>query len=135
MKREILFKGKLSHSKEWIEGNLIIDKNLNMYIIPFKKFKNNGYHLIIDSNYKYLVDKDSVCQFINHRDKNGKKIFEGDYDADGNCIVWCQECNGFEFSGIDSETKEQYLSCHRCDGNFFFQDHINNFEIIGNIAD
>jgi len=32
-------------------------------------------------------------------------------------------------------TKDICISCHRCDGNFFFEDHINDFEIVGNVAD
>jgi uncharacterized phage protein (TIGR01671 family) len=135
MKREILFKGKLSHSKEWIEGNLIIAQNGKPYIIPFDVFEPDGHHLIIDSDNPFWVDENTISQFINQTDKNGKKIFEGDYDSDGDCIVWCKECNGFEFAGIEVETKEQYLPCHRCDGNYFFGDQINDFEIVGNVAD
>ena len=135
MKREILFKGKLCHSKEWIEGNLIITQNGKPYIIPFDVFEPDGHHLIIDSDNPFWVDENTVSQFINQTDKKGKKIFEGDFDNDGNCVVWCKDCNGFEFAGIEVETKEQYLKCHRCDGNFFFADHINDFEIVGNVAD
>ena len=64
-----------------------------------------------------------------------KKIFEGDYDSDGNCIVWCDNCNGFEFAQLDVPTKDICIPCHRCDGNFFFSDQINDFEIVGNVAD
>ena len=78
MKREILFKGKLSHSKEWIEGNLIIAQNGKPYIIPFDVFEPDGNHLIIDSDNPFWVDEDTVSQFINQKDKTGKKIFEGD---------------------------------------------------------
>ena len=135
MKREILFKGKLSHSKEWIEGNLIIAQNGNPYIIPFDVFEPDGHHLIIDSDNPFWVDEYTVGQFINQTDKKGKKIFEGDFDNDGNCVVWCDNCNGFEFAQLDIPTKDICIPCHRCDGNFFFGDHINDFEIVGNVAD
>lgn len=135
MKREILFKGKLSHSKEWIEGNLIIAKNGEPYIIPFSVFEPDGHHLIIDSDEPFCVDENTVSQFINQKDKNSKKIFEGDFDNDGNCVVWCENCNGFEFAQLDVPTKDICIPCHRCAGNFFFGDHINDFEIVGNIAD
>ena len=65
-------------------------------------------------------------------DKKGVEIYEGDFDADGNCVSWCQECNGWEFSHIDILTKDTFISCHRCDGNFFFQDLVNDFEVVGN---
>ena len=135
MKREIVFKGKLSHSKEWVEGNLIIAQNGNPYIIPYDVFEPDGHHLIIDSDNPFWVDEDTVSQFINQTDKKGKKIFEGDFDNDGNCVFWCENCNGFEFAQLDVPTKDICIPCHRCDGNFFFGDHINDFEIIGNIAD
>ena len=135
MKREILFKGKLCHSKEWIEGNLIIAQNGKPYIIPFAVFEPDGHHLIIDSDNPFWVDDDTVSQFINQTDKNGKKIFEGDFDNDGNCVVWCDNCNGFEFAQLDIPTKYICIPCHRCDGNFFFGDHINDFGIVGNVAD
>ena len=67
--------------------------------------------------------------------QNGKNIFEGDFDNDGNCIVWCDNCNGFEFAQLDVPTKDVCIPCHRCDGKFFFSDHINDFEIVGNVAD
>jgi hypothetical protein len=135
MKREILFKGKLSHSKEWVEGNLIIAQNGKPYIIPFEVFEPDGHHLIIDSDNPFWVDEDTVSQFINQTDKTGKKIFEGDFDNDGNCVVWCENCNGFEFAAIDVLTKDICIPCHRCDGNFFFGDQINDFDIVGNVAD
>jgi len=127
MKREILFKGKSVNTGEWVESMTIAKGTI--------KRKKDDVFMEIDENKWVGIVPNSLSQFINQKDKNGKKIFEGDYDADGNCIVWCNECNGFEFAGIEVETKEQYIPCHRCDGNFFFQDQINDFEIVGNVAD
>jgi hypothetical protein len=62
MEKENIFKGKLSHSKEWIEGNLIIDKNGNSYIIPSEVFEPDGHHLIINSDSPFRVDKETVIQ-------------------------------------------------------------------------
>lgn len=127
MKREILFKAKSFDNNQWIESMTIAKGTI--------KRKSNYLFMEINENEWVQVQPESLIQFINKTDKKQKYIFEGDYDADGNCIAWCNECNGFELAGIDIETKEQYLPCHRCDGNFFFQDIADDFEIIGNIYD
>ena len=77
MEREILFRGKLSHSGVWVEGNLIKDRNGNKYIIPFNVFEPDGHHLIIDSDEAWRVDPETVGQFTGMTDKKGKKLFEG----------------------------------------------------------
>lgn len=76
--RKILFRGKLSHSKEWVEGNLIIARNGQPYIIPFDILEPDGHHLIIDSDNPFLVIPETVCQFTGLTDKDEKMIFEGD---------------------------------------------------------
>ena len=78
MEREILFRGKLSHSGVWVEGNLIKDRNGNKSIIPFNVFEPDGHHLIIDSDEAWRVDPETVGQFTGMTDKKGKKLFEGD---------------------------------------------------------
>lgn len=127
MRREILFKGKSINTGEWIESMIVARETI--------KRKKDNMFMEIDGNKWVGIVPNSLSQFINQKDKNGNKIFEGDYDADGNCVVWCENCNGFEFAQIDLETKDIYIPCHRCDGNFFFGDHINDFEIVGNVAD
>jgi hypothetical protein len=135
MKREILFKAK-KHSNEWVEGNLILSEN-KAYIVaktkePILEDRNNWWVINAPS---FQVIPETVSQLINQKDKKGKNVFEGDYDSDGNVILWCKDCNGFEFAAMDTETKEIFINCHRCDGNFFFDDQIRDFEVIGNIAD
>ena len=54
MKREILFKGKLLQSKEWIEGNLIIMQNKKTCILPIEAFNLYDNNLIINSELMIL---------------------------------------------------------------------------------
>ena len=78
------------------------------------------------------VKADEIIQFIDKADVNGYEIFEGDYDNDGNCVVWCNNCNSWQFAQLDVPTKDICIPCHACDGNFFFDEHIHEFETVGN---
>ena len=68
--REILYRGKHIHVRpenehldgRWIEGYLSDKKYINS----------------TELEGEFLVDPETVCQYINVTDKNGKKIFEGD---------------------------------------------------------
>jgi hypothetical protein len=131
MKREILFKGKSVETGKWVYGSLVLVCNgetLKRYPCIVISYDHDTFDWI-------EVTQKSVSQFINQKDKNGKNIFEGDFDNDGNCVVWCENCNGFEFAAIDIQTRDICIPCHRCDGNFFFADQINDFVIIRNIED
>ena len=75
---DILFRGKLSHLKQWVEGNLITARNGAKYIIPFDIFERDGHHLVIDSDEPYWVDPETVGQFTGLTDKNDKRIYDGD---------------------------------------------------------
>lgn len=92
MQREILFRGKRVDNGKWVEGYL------------FNGIVSYG----IITNEKYLghwdeVIPDTVGQYIGLLDKNGKKIFEGDYyrqeDSDNNTsvviCVFIQEISAF----------------------------------------
>ena len=107
----------------WFYGDLIHYANGDVYI---RQSQTGSEEQVIP---------ETVCQQINRKDKNGANLFECDYDAKGNIIVWCDKCMGWQFGQLDIPTNEVVISCHWCDGNFGFQDQINDFEKVGNIRD
>lgn len=68
---EILFKAKNIEDGNWVFGSYL----------TFPNAQNGGIeHRIIDKyGYVFIVDSETVCQYIGLTDKHGVKIFEGDF--------------------------------------------------------
>ena len=124
--REILFHGKRVDNGEWIEGYLYC---LSERHNPFIMVKNK-------CGESHEVIPETVGQYIGLCDKNGKKIFEGDY------IVCSQS---IESNHIDEyiemgyvEMKHGAFGLHRKQGYYRpFKDWLEDYEyeVIGNIHD
>lgn len=115
--REILFRGKVVGSKEWVDGNL--------HIITYGGKKNRyeiwklGYY---DVDYCSVVKPETVSEFSGLYDKNGKRVFEGD-------LVTCGGKYVFEIAYCDFQWQFKHSGkfMHRLE-----KEDDRKLEVIGN---
>jgi len=126
MRREIKFRAKCSDTGEWVYGDLAHTVRITsewdvLYV-----------HCVRIANYN--VDEDTIGQYLECSDKDGKPIYEHDIveDADNVVgVVFCEDgdlwigsyCNGF--TGLRSFTAAD--SIHACD--------LRRWSVVGNIHD
>lgn len=132
MDREILFRGKRTYNKKWIEGSLVVDYAGNTYIVwEYETVKG-----AMISSKTINVYPETVGEYTGLTDKNGKKIFEGD-------IIICKKeiCGNFIDSCVEIgfvEMKHGAFGLHRKQGYYRpFKDWLEDYEyeMIGNIHD
>lgn len=127
--REILFRGKRKDNGKWIEGDLRQDKDLGGSYV-------SGWNYYTDcmgaerEPFEHEVIPETVGQYTGLKDKNGRKIFEGDivrwYGTDIYEVVFETRC-GCGYFGIKMS--------HIKTWNFCIITPANLMEIIGNIHD
>lgn len=138
MKREILFRGKTRDSGRWITGNLI-NLSSDNYAIRFK---------VNDIYFDVEVIPKTIGQFTGLKDKNRKKIFEGDiikYTEHSRYLLksfiaavsYKEYLASFAYLklGLDENGWEQPLIHFFNEIDEFEEDVLPYIEIIGNIHD
>ena len=121
--RKIMYRAKIQGHKGYVVGtpiNLYSDSEHNHEFFDAMQYMDKKG--IPRSEY---IEIDTLHQGIEH---NGKIFWEGDYDKDGDVIVWCDKCFGWQFSNIDTD-------CCNCNGEYSFIQMIAFFEPKGNIFD
>lgn len=134
MAREIEFRGRLKSDGSWVYGDLIHDNRGACYIYPI-----DSMCLLLENE----VGANTIGQFTGLRDKNGKKVFEGDIllwtrknvhiegrptqDFSDKCIIYYDDDKcGFRFrcklDFSDDRAKESYIEVV---GNIY-----DNFELL-----
>ena len=124
--REILFRGKRIDNEKWVYGNLI-QRSIWGSVFPIIRAEDNGY-----GNFKeWEVIPETVGQYTGLKDKNGKKIFEGDVMHWDSHWGWYVGYENGAFRRIPLNDIQRINWRHHT----LQQEGLDTWEVIGNIYD
>lgn len=103
MEDRYLFRAKRLDNGEWVTGSLIICEDGTYKIATSYLDGDTNMAILICA---YDVDKDTICQCIGMKDKNGKLIWENDIvrDEHGNFYKAFWQNNYYQFSWVCVKT-------------------------------
>jgi hypothetical protein len=120
MKREILFRGLSNQGKGWLYGDVVRNVEGAVAIMP-------PYQMNMDNTCSQNeVNPETIGQYTGLKDKNGKKIFEGDIISIGDpnikyIIMWRNDGFCAKQIGASSYIGLTYWA--------------SNIEVLGNVID
>lgn len=130
--RNIVFRGRKTHSHEWAEGSLITADNFTAILEAEDKVHPMDYPYLdgdlgtIDGK-ATPVEPGTVGQFTGLIDKNGQKIFEGDMVVSYDLFGSVDACGVVNWNDL-------FCAWH-IGKNSMYGNRIATYEVIGNIHD
>lgn len=131
MEDRYLFKAKRVDNGEWVTGSLLTCEDGTCKIATsLLEVKTNGPILVC----AYDVDRDTICQCIGLKDKNGKLIWENDVcDRKEQYPEIVKYCNGDWTLDYSYASHKESGGCY-CNLGFYAEER-KCVEVIGNIFD